>query len=140
MTEVKKLTPKMRRFVAEFCVCMNATEAARRAGYSARTAYAISWRLLNHPAVSAAIAEEEARRLEELRVTADRLDAELARIGFASGAELERMNCTGRDKVAALKLLLERHALLEPRLHLAASPGVVFYLPDNGRDSLDVDG
>lgn len=134
--EDRRLTPKMRRFVAEFLVCNNASEAARRAGYSERTAHAIAWRVLAHPTVAAAIAEEEGRRLAELRVTADRLDAELARVGFADGANLAKMGCTGRDKVAALKLLLERHQLLEHRHQVTAGGSVVFYLPENHRSPI----
>lgn len=37
------LTEKQARFVAEYLVDLNATEAARRAGYSEKTAYAIGF-------------------------------------------------------------------------------------------------
>lgn len=41
MTGNAKLTPKQKRFVEEYLVDCNATQAAIRAGYSPKTAYSI---------------------------------------------------------------------------------------------------
>lgn len=49
-------------FVSEYLTCWNAAEAARRAGYSTRTAKAIGLNLLKHPVIAAAIAERIADR------------------------------------------------------------------------------
>jgi phage terminase small subunit len=51
----KPLTRKQLVFVAEYLKCWNASEAARLAGYSAKTAYAIGSRLLRNVEVKAAI-------------------------------------------------------------------------------------
>lgn len=56
------LTPKQARFVNEYLVDLNATQAAIRAGYSPRTAASIGWENLRKPA----IAREIAIRQEEL--------------------------------------------------------------------------
>jgi len=56
------LTPRQQRFVDEFIVGGNATEAARRAGYSERTARQIAAENLSKPDIQAAI--ESARRRE----------------------------------------------------------------------------
>ncbi len=41
-----KLTPKQLRFVAEYLVDLNGTQAAIRAGYSAKTAEQMAYQLL----------------------------------------------------------------------------------------------
>src|SRR5579859_2384627 len=47
----RDLTPKQERFAREFLVDLNATQAAIRGGYSARTADKAGPRLLIHPKV-----------------------------------------------------------------------------------------
>lgn len=49
------LAPRQRRFVDEYLIDLNATQAAIRAGYSARTAEQIGWQLLQKPSVRAAV-------------------------------------------------------------------------------------
>ena len=60
------LTPKQRRFVNEYCVDENATQAAIRAGYSPDTAGVIGCENLKKPYMAEAIKE----RMEELAVAA----------------------------------------------------------------------
>ena len=50
MEAVKKLTDKQRRFVEEYLVDLNATQAAIRAGYSKRTARQTGAENLSKPA------------------------------------------------------------------------------------------
>ncbi len=50
-----KMTNRMVNFVAHYLVCWNATEAAKRAGYSEKTAYAIGWENLRKPEIKALI-------------------------------------------------------------------------------------
>lgn len=70
-------------FIAEYLVDLNATQAAIRAGYSARTAHAAGNRLLKEPEIAAAIAEAMAKRSEKTGITAERVLEEFAKIGFA---------------------------------------------------------
>lgn len=49
------LTPKQRLFVAEYCATFNASEAARRAGYSEKNARRQGWENLQNPTIKAAI-------------------------------------------------------------------------------------
>lgn len=62
------LTTKQRRFVEEYIgpANFNATEAARRAGYSEKTAYSIGHENLSKPEIEAAIES----RLDELSMSA----------------------------------------------------------------------
>lgn len=78
-----KLTAKQIRFVDEYLVDFNATQAAIRAGYKAKTAHVIGAENLRKPK----IAEEIARRQKDLQrrteISQDRVVKELARIAFA---------------------------------------------------------
>ncbi len=68
------LTPKQSQFIDEYLSCFNASEAARRAGYSPKTAQEQSSRLLSNAIIRAAI---EAR-LRESAMSADEVLARLA--------------------------------------------------------------
>lgn len=79
----KPLSAKQARFVEEYLLDLNATQAAIRAGYSAKTAKQQGARLLTHVDVQAAIAAAKAARSQRTEITQDRVLAELAKIGFA---------------------------------------------------------
>lgn len=67
------MTPKQLKFVEEYLADANATQAAIRAGYSARTAEQQGSRLLSNVEVAAAIAEAQRQRSERTAITADRV-------------------------------------------------------------------
>ena len=83
-----KLTPKQQRFVEEYLVDLNATQAAIRAGYSEKSAARISVELLNKTQVQKSIEKAQAKRAERTEVTADRVVTELAKIAFADPRDL----------------------------------------------------
>lgn len=62
-----KLTPKQKAFADYYIECGNAAEAARRAGYSKKTAEVIGRENLRKPTISAYIAEA-IRPTEEKRI------------------------------------------------------------------------
>ena len=66
-----ELTPKQRRFVDEFLLDLNATQAAVRAGYSVQTANEQGARLLANASVAAAVQLAQLARSERLRLTQD---------------------------------------------------------------------
>ena len=68
---VGKLTDKQKRFVEEYLVDLNATQAAIRAGYSERTAYSIGQRLLKKVEVQEAIQQAQNKRSERTQITQD---------------------------------------------------------------------
>lgn len=70
---MKKLSPKQRRFIAEYLKDQNGTQAAIRAGYSAKTAQVQSSDLLSKPMVRAAVDTELARIQEKAGVTQERI-------------------------------------------------------------------
>lgn len=79
----KGLTDKQRLFVAEYITDFNAAAAARRAGYSEKTARITAAKLLTKANIQEAIQGAIEERLKALDVTADRVLQELARIGFS---------------------------------------------------------
>jgi phage terminase small subunit len=77
------LTDKQARFVEEYLIDLNATQAAIRAGYNEKTARAIGCENLTKPDIAAAVAEAQAKRSARTEITQDRVLKELARIGFS---------------------------------------------------------
>ncbi|MBN3500909.1 terminase small subunit [Burkholderia cenocepacia] len=67
---MKKLTAKQQCFVDEYLIDLNATAAARRAGYSVKTADRIGPELLGKTWVAAAIAAGKAERSERMKIDA----------------------------------------------------------------------
>lgn len=66
-----KLTPKQQRFVEEYLIDLNATQAAIRAGYSAKTAQVIGAENLTKPIISKCIQEAMEKRSQRTEITAD---------------------------------------------------------------------
>ena len=67
------MTPKQSAFVEEYLIDLNATQAAIRAGYSAKTAEWIGPQLLGKSHVSAAIAKRMEDRSKRTEITQDRV-------------------------------------------------------------------
>ncbi len=80
----RSITPKQAAFVQEYLVDLNATQAAIRAGYSAKTAEQAGSRALRIVQVADAITAAKAEREKRTEITQDRVLRELALIGFAN--------------------------------------------------------
>lgn len=76
------LTAKQRQFVAEYLIDLNATQAAIRAGYSAKTAEKIGSENLRKPEIAVSLSEAMRARGARTEVTADRVLAEFAKLAF----------------------------------------------------------
>ncbi len=66
-----KLTDKQQRFVDEYLIDLNATQAAIRAGYSEKTAQQMGSENLSKPVIQEAIEKAQAERSERTEVTQD---------------------------------------------------------------------
>jgi phage terminase small subunit len=93
--DTEGLTAKRRAFVDEYLIDFNATQAAKRAGYGAKSAGTIGSRLLHMPAVKAALDRAIAARAARTRVSADNVIAELRRIGFSDMRHFATWNESG---------------------------------------------
>lgn len=76
------LTPKQERFVQEYLVDLNATQAAIRAGYSAKTAEQMGYQLLQKTSVQEAIKVGRAHLAARVEITQERVLEEYAKIAF----------------------------------------------------------
>ena len=85
------LTPRRWEFVRQYVALNNATAAARKAGYSERSAYSEGSRLLKHDEVRAAVEWYRASESDRLGVTPAKVLEELASIAFADLGDYVRI-------------------------------------------------
>lgn len=81
------MTPKQEAFVREYLIDLNATQAAIRAGYSAKTAEQAGCRLLRDVQVSKRIVKAQEKVAERAQITVDDHLAQLKEIRDAALAE-----------------------------------------------------
>lgn len=128
VVSVAKLTEKQKRFVDEYLVDLNATAAAKRAGYSEKTADRIGPELLGKTCVSAAIQEAIKKRQKRVEITQERVLEELAAIAFANGTDFATITRNGlvrltptddlsEDKKKAVAVIKEGQYGTEVKLH-----------------------
>lgn len=87
ITPFEQLEAKQQRFIDEYMLDFNNTNAAIRAGYSPRTANSAGARLFANVSIHAHIDRRLAEASRRTGVNADRVVRELARISFASPAD-----------------------------------------------------
>lgn len=93
------MTPKQQRFVEEYLVDLNATQAAIRAGYSKKTANEQASRLLADVNISSAVAAKLNQRSEKVGITAERVLDEIAAMAFYDPADLTIERKDGKGAV-----------------------------------------
>ena len=77
------LTDKEKMFCAEYIIDLDATKAAIRAGYNEESATTSAYHIKQRPEVEAYITQLQGEKALRLRITADQVLLELAKIGFA---------------------------------------------------------
>ena len=114
------LTPRQERFVAEYLVDLNATQAAIRAGYSPHTAGAQGHDLLRKPEIASAVSSRQLVTLQKVAGSAEWIveqAVEVVRramnavpVRDSMGNAIEgKWQCDLRTAVPALALLAKRH-------------------------------
>lgn len=132
---MRKLTEKQKRFADYYIETGNATEAARRAGYSEKTARAIGNENLTKPNIKSYI-EKRLKELEDER-TADAKEVLQYLTSVMRGEEVEeivgftdkgmqkvRKLPNVKDRVKAAELLGKRYALFTDKVDLDGNVGV----------------
>lgn len=76
------MNARQHRFVAEYVISLNASDAARRAGYSERTAGSIGHDNLKNPEIAAAIIATNAERARAASIDAARVLKEYVALAF----------------------------------------------------------
>lgn len=82
------MNAKQARFVAEYLIDLNATQAAIRAGYAKRSAGQQADELLKNHEIAAAVSEQTQKRLDKCSLTADRVLEEMRRLAFSDVSRL----------------------------------------------------
>lgn len=157
----EELTPKQQRFVQEYLLDMNATQAAIRAGYSERTAKSIGQENLTKPDIKAAIEQAQQKVSERLGITQDWVLSNLKTVAercMQASPVLDRkgnpvlvenaegdivpafvFNAMGATK--ATELLGKHIGMFTEKVKfegdLKLSGQVSVYIPDNGRGNRD---
>lgn len=82
------MTAKQKRFVEEYLIDLNATQAAIRAGYSPDSAADIGSENLRKPDIRARIDKAMAERSKRTGINQDRVLQELAKLAFVNPADM----------------------------------------------------
>lgn len=83
-----KLTAKQERFVEEYLVDLNATQAAIRAGYSPASAGTVAGENMKKPQIRARLDEAMAELSRRTGVNQERVIRELARVAFVNAPKV----------------------------------------------------
>ncbi|MGP8153057.1 MAG: terminase small subunit, partial [Smithella sp.] len=102
---MKKIKPKQLRFVKEYCIDLNGTQAAIRAGYSKKSAKNQAYVLLKQPHIQEAIAEEQSKIAKHLGISRDHIVQEMALVAFADMADFITIDEGGAIKAIPLDQL-----------------------------------
>lgn len=82
------MTKKQQRFVDEYLIDLNATQAAIRAGYSPDTAQQMGSENLSKPVIRNAIDKAIAERSRRTGISQDRVINEIAKVAFLNPADV----------------------------------------------------
>lgn len=99
-----RLTARQARFVEEYLVDLNATQAAIRAGYSARRASEIGYTLLQKSTVQSAIEAAQRERSARTGITADRVVREIAKLALSNLADVMTWDENGASLIHSAQL------------------------------------
>lgn len=122
-----KLTLKQRRFIEEYLIDFNATQAAIRAGYSEKTAYSVGHENLSKPEIKSEIDRLTAQMTEKAIVTKEMVlqglldEARMydegashsarvsawAHLGKHLGIFMDKVELSGKVEVTSLGLLMD---------------------------------
>ncbi len=109
-----RLTQKQKRFVDEYLIDLNATQAAIRAGYSSKTAYSIGEENLRKPDIRAYLDKAMADLSKRTGVNQEIVIRELARVAFVNPEDVIDFDTVtirpeaSRDDTAAIAALKVR--------------------------------
>lgn len=118
------LTDKQQRFVTEYLVDQNATQAAIRAGYSERTARSVGSENLTKPDIAAAIAKAQTKIAKKVEVTVESLAGELE--------EARAIALVEKQSAAAVSATMGKaklFGLIEEKRRLSGTVQVINFTP-----------
>jgi hypothetical protein len=93
------LTERQARFVREYSIDGNATQAAIRAGYARGSANREGPKLLSNPVIAAMLAQKAKQAEQQVDVSRERILRELVSIAYAP---IDREGVSATEKIAAI--------------------------------------
>jgi phage terminase small subunit len=105
----KKLTDKQQRFVDEYLIDLNATQAAIRAGYSEKTADVIGCENLGKPNIAQKIAERKRELAKEVA-----FDQNKARQMYMLSFKMAKEQSNSGSMISATSALCKLYGVNEP--------------------------
>jgi phage terminase small subunit len=134
----RKLNDRQMRFVEEYLVDLNATQAAIRAGYTSNYANTNVSKLLQNTSIAEQIAKRQAARVRRTEITQDMVVRELALIAFSNAADYAHVV----EKRATALVDGETIALFdengEPLMYKTVDPVLTDELTDDQKKALSV--
>ena len=131
------LTPKQRKFVEEYLIDLNATQAAIRAGYSADTAHVQGPRLLENVRVRSLLEASLKERSARTKITADKVLQHWWDIATADPNDithLRRVNCRhcwGKDHQYQWRDVQEYEKAIQMAVKVAEAEGKEPIIPSD---------
>lgn len=137
-----KLTVKQQRFADEYIISGNATDAAKKAGYSKKTANRIATENLSKPVIKKYITDrleqlkkesiaEQDEVLQYLTAVMRGDHKEKALVGLGMGEQAIRdIDVGAKDRIKAAELLGKRYALFTEKQDISGSIGLVQIVDD----------
>jgi phage terminase small subunit len=104
---------RQERFCQEYIIDLNASAAARRAGYSEKTAYSIGQRLLKKVEAQKRVAHLKAQVAERNKITQDMIIKELRLIGFSDIKNHQDIDESGQIKVKTIDSMGEHSRVIQ---------------------------
>lgn len=92
------LTEKQKRFIDEYLIDLNATQAAIRAGYSEKTARITASENLSKPNIQAEIQKAFQKRAERTQITKDNVLKGIAQLAFSDFRKIATWDEDGKPK------------------------------------------
>ena len=120
------LNDKQRRFVEEYLIDLNATQAAIRAGYSAKTAHSIGEENLRKPEIKSAIDAGLAQKQEKSERKASDVRKDIQELGkraieaFSNEPTAPMLN----GALKALKLEGRHYGMFKDKLEISGQVGI----------------
>jgi phage terminase small subunit len=108
----RPLTPKQQAFIDEYLVDLNARQAAVRAGYKGGPGMGSQHFLVRNPKIAEAIRTALDERAERLKITAERVLLELARVAFSDIGRIGTWDDTGFAIAPSAKLAANDRAAI----------------------------
>jgi len=124
-----KLTPKQKKFIDEYLIDLNATQAAIRAGYSQKTAFSIGVENLSKPLIQEELQKAMKRQQERTQITADMVLKELKKIALDDAADYQDSRLKYTNKIKALELLGKHLGMFSEKQAVELPEGGVILIP-----------